>query len=330
MKIQHAKIILSSFRPDGMDAQDVDFTEALQLAAEDRELGEWLAVERARDAQFAKALMSIKIPDDLREDILASIAGDVEIPEDLELDSTFFGAVNSVIPPKGLRDQILVAMDKEDQANAKVVRFSLWKVLPLAAAAVVALCVAILMPRGEVSKNIVVSNEAASPVVTVENHVLDVREGISTTNLAEMVKPMGAYDIQRNVGRQLINENIQLVSNSYQDSMKWLEAKQLPTVDIPETLKNMRCVGCTVIDLGEGVEASMVRFLTNEGKEVNLLVVAEQYVKDNQELPNCKIACKSDSYFCPECKYWIARMKAEGSVVILLSKLDQEHTVEIF
>ena len=53
MDKEQAKFILQSFRPDGADAADTDFAEALQLAVEDRELGEWLADERATDAAFA-------------------------------------------------------------------------------------------------------------------------------------------------------------------------------------------------------------------------------------------------------------------------------------
>ena len=56
MDKEQAKFILQSFRPDGADASDADFAEALEFAARDRELGEWLASERAADAQFANAL----------------------------------------------------------------------------------------------------------------------------------------------------------------------------------------------------------------------------------------------------------------------------------
>ena len=47
MDKEHAKFLLQSYRPDGADAQDSDFAEALQLAAEDRDLGEWLANEHS-------------------------------------------------------------------------------------------------------------------------------------------------------------------------------------------------------------------------------------------------------------------------------------------
>ena len=57
MDKEQAKFILQSFRPDGADAQDPDFAEALALAAQDRELGDWLASERAQDAAFAAAFV---------------------------------------------------------------------------------------------------------------------------------------------------------------------------------------------------------------------------------------------------------------------------------
>ena len=58
MDKERARFVLSCFRPDGADAGDPDFAEALRMAAGDRELGEWLARERAQDAAFAQALES--------------------------------------------------------------------------------------------------------------------------------------------------------------------------------------------------------------------------------------------------------------------------------
>ena len=50
MDKEQARFILRSFRPDGADVNDQDFAEALALATANRELGEWLAAERAFDA----------------------------------------------------------------------------------------------------------------------------------------------------------------------------------------------------------------------------------------------------------------------------------------
>ena len=85
MDKEQARFILRSFRPDGADAGDPDFAEALKLAMENRELGEWLASERAFDAAFASALVTVDLPEHLREDILACLAterGDFPQAED--------------------------------------------------------------------------------------------------------------------------------------------------------------------------------------------------------------------------------------------------------
>ena len=73
MDNQRAQFILQSFRSDGADAHDPDFVVALPLAPEDRELGEWLARERGQDVAFAHALSDLKIPEDLRDAVLAML-----------------------------------------------------------------------------------------------------------------------------------------------------------------------------------------------------------------------------------------------------------------
>ena len=74
MDKEQARFVLRSFRPDGADGSDRDFAEALALATADRELGEWLAAERAFDAEFARALASIELPENLRDEILQGLA----------------------------------------------------------------------------------------------------------------------------------------------------------------------------------------------------------------------------------------------------------------
>ena len=76
MDEDRARFILRSFRPDGADVDDHDFAEALAMAMEHRELGEWLAEERAFDGAFAKALCSVELPENLRDDIFGCLAGE--------------------------------------------------------------------------------------------------------------------------------------------------------------------------------------------------------------------------------------------------------------
>jgi hypothetical protein len=112
MDKEQARFVLRSFRPDGVDAADPEFSAALGMAARDRELGEWLAYERAQDSAFSKALVGLPIPETLRDDILHGFAiarGDVALDRD-ELDLQVGRSLASIEPPAGLRDEILAAM----------------------------------------------------------------------------------------------------------------------------------------------------------------------------------------------------------------------------
>jgi len=149
MDKEQAKFILRGFRPDDADADDRDFAEALAIAVGDRELGEWLADERALDSAFAQALATIAIPESLRRDVLDCLAArraDFPGAED-EHDSAMIGALAGIRPPDGLREQILTAM-KRSRVPAPVARpVRRWLAIPLAAAAGVAL--AFLLTRQE-------------------------------------------------------------------------------------------------------------------------------------------------------------------------------------
>jgi hypothetical protein len=136
-----ARLILGSFRPDGADVHDPDFAEALAHALQNRELGEWLAHERAFDAGFANALAAIQLPPSLRADIDACLAGEVAestIVVDSN-DTLFIQALTKFEPPAGLRDHVLAAMDLS-AAVAKTPA-NPWQryAFPLAAAAGIAL-----------------------------------------------------------------------------------------------------------------------------------------------------------------------------------------------
>lgn len=114
MDREQARFILQSFRPDGADVKDQDFAAALAMAMENRELGEWLAQERAIDAAFAQALASVTLPETLRQDILGCLAGECGAfpqAEDAH-DAAVSDALAALTPPHALRNRILVAMDR--------------------------------------------------------------------------------------------------------------------------------------------------------------------------------------------------------------------------
>ncbi|MBL9202960.1 MAG: hypothetical protein JNL39_20785 [Opitutaceae bacterium] len=71
MNNEEAKFILSAYRPDGRDASDPRFAEALAQAARDPELRRWLEGQRAFDRAVAARIADLAPPAGLREAILA-------------------------------------------------------------------------------------------------------------------------------------------------------------------------------------------------------------------------------------------------------------------
>jgi hypothetical protein len=70
MKTTDAKFLLRALRPDGRDAGDPLFTEALAQARQDPVLAAWLAREQATDAAIAAQLAALAPPAGLRDAIL--------------------------------------------------------------------------------------------------------------------------------------------------------------------------------------------------------------------------------------------------------------------
>jgi hypothetical protein len=70
MKTTDAKFLLRALRPDGRDAGDPLFAEALAQARQDPVLATWLAREQAADAAIAVQLAAIAPPAGLRDAIL--------------------------------------------------------------------------------------------------------------------------------------------------------------------------------------------------------------------------------------------------------------------
>lgn len=71
MDKQEARLLLQSYRPDGQDASDPAFAEALALAGQDAELGRWLAGECELDKAIGQKLRACPVPPDLRQAVIA-------------------------------------------------------------------------------------------------------------------------------------------------------------------------------------------------------------------------------------------------------------------
>ncbi len=301
MDKEQAKFILQSFRPDGADAADADFAEALQLAVEDRELGEWLADERATDAAFAAALCEVEIPEELRQHILAVMRG--EKPADPEMDAAMdnilFDAMGDVQPPAGLREQILAAMEIESgqEAPSNVITpdatqagwFTGWKKLAAVAAAV----------------------------------VLGTFVAFQMTSTNPVDGRITSHDVQQHAGKML-NASFELdVKGADPESINtWLVSHELPTPSsLPERLRNMKSLGCKEIKLPGDKKASLVCFREDDGGTVHVIIIKNDYIED-RNLPTLAEVKKGDCYHCPKTDWNIARWQDSKNTFIMLAKKD--------
>jgi hypothetical protein len=261
MDKEQARFILRSFRPDGADSSDPGFAEALALAVQDRELGEWLAAQRAFDADFARVLGTAPIPEMLREDILGCLAagrGGFPQAEDAQ-DAVCISAIASIRPPAGLRGEILTAMERgrmEAQAGAFPPR-SLWRrlALPLTAAAGVTL--AFLLNHR--------NSHAPAPAASAKIPVEVVQAGFIHT----FQSPLFSLD------------------ETHQDPdaiMNHLESRELPCpCCLPPGLNGVKSIGCRELVI-DGKRGSLVCFEEGENGIVHLVIFRREDV--DGELPD--------------------------------------------
>ena len=79
MTNQDAKLVLSAYRPNGADARDPFFEQALEQAKLDPELREWFVKQRAFDRVIVAKLRTIEPPTGLNSQILAGLQA-VRVP----------------------------------------------------------------------------------------------------------------------------------------------------------------------------------------------------------------------------------------------------------
>lgn len=305
MDKEQAKFVLQSFRPDGADAQAPEFAEALALAVADRELGDWLAEERATDAAFAALLSEVEIPDDLRESIVAILAGESLSGELTDFDAGMAGALSSVRAPDGLRDQILAAM--EVSAGGKVTplpksaprRVSRWLTSAAVAAAVVlGAFLALKVPSGSDGLVQIHPDGPLTPSV-IEQASIRMFEGLRPVSL----------DYRRDE-LNVVNE--------------WLSRQALPEpATLPAKLTGAPTVGCKKVLFGERPASLVcVRF---DGEVLHLFVFNLEDVEG--ALPTID---QRDCHGCRKSGWAMATWKDEDRAMFLLGKMSQERLAQVF
>lgn len=310
MDKEHAKFILQSYRADGADADNPDFAEALHLAAEDRELGLWLAEERAHDAFFVEALSAVSIPEGLRDEILSVIkhdGGGVEVGTDL--DHLFMGAMADVSPPEGLREQILSAMEVEresrdasgdiEEVSGKVVPFPMQWLHFAAAAALLILGFTFFFSGG---------------LVGGDDEQLD---------LAEFQMGSGEF--------LSASYEIDVSSDSLSGVNTWLAGEGMPVADtIPEGLISCGVQGGCKLSLDNGIEGSMIYFKKEGTGDFYLMVLDVGSVKDAERLTNVTQVGLKHCKSCPITHFNMMGWKDETKAYLLLSKSNNKELAELF
>ena len=212
MDKEQAKLILQAYRPGGEDADDPFFSEALEQARIDPELAKWFAEQRAFDGAIRAALQTR-------------------------------------IPPVGLRDSILLAKKISTLPRYQPSR-PVWRrpgVMALAASIVVLLAAALLIRPG--------AEHYVSHPITVAaftRQVLDLKDGIS---LGKM-------------------------SNNPAELRAWLAERGAPSdFELPRGLRDANGLGCQSYTIG-GAKVSLICFMLGENQFAHLFVVDRDALTD--------------------------------------------------
>jgi hypothetical protein len=303
MDKEKARFILRCFRPDGSDAADPEFAEALLLAASDRELGDWLAKERAQDSEFSSSLGKLPLPDGLREEIMAGLAAERGVmPQADEIDASLIGALAMVSPPDELRNEIIAAMERsvpqQGSRNSSWWRFG----VPLAAAAGIALAFVFSSAPPAIENGGQLANEqsvgAAVPVAFVQSQAI-----------ATLESPDFSLDLRDEDQKKLF----EFIRG---------EGRACPSGCIPSGLKRVPGLGCRMIEV-EGKPGAIVCFKRGENEVVHLVVFKRSDVRG--ELPDSnhpEIEQKGD--------WAVARWEKSGRAFVMFSRTDTDHLGELF
>jgi hypothetical protein len=302
MDRETARFILRSFRPDGADAADPDFAAALAVAAADRELGEWLAHERAADAAFSEALGRIGLPEGLHSEILTALevarGGEMEADE---MDGLWIGALASVEVPAGLRGEVLSAMESSSAVVPKGRFWRRWGV-PMAAAAGIALALVINRSGpatgggGTVSVAPVASG--AVPIAHVEEEAI-----------ATLESPGFSLDLKEE-DQQALFRFIRA------------EGRPCPQGAVPKGLREIPGLGCRCLDV-DGKKGAIVCFLRGENDVVHLIVFRRDDVA--ADLPEC-----GHPKLSRHGKWSVAQWQQDGRVFLLLGSVPEDRLDALF
>lgn len=298
MDNEEARFILRSFRPDGADGSDPEFAEALRLAVENRELGEWLASERAFDAAFARALGSVDLPENLRADIFACLAGErTDFPQAEDaFDAAFIGTLATIQAPPGLREAVIAAMVRT--AVPAPAKLSIFRraAIPLAAAAGIALGFIFTRPA-----------ESVAVAVAAESAALGI-DAVQAGFVRTFESPSFALDEKREDPGMLVRH---------------LRKRKLPCPGrLPHGLREVKSIGCRELVI-DGKRGSLVCFDLREDGIVHMVIFRRQDVR-------CELPSSERPQFVQRQDWAAARWSDKDKVFLILGHTDVEKLAALF
>jgi len=307
MDKEHARFILRSFRPDGADAADPGFADALRLAMEDRELGEWLARERASDAAFSAALGSIKLPETLKNEILDALAwqrGDLPHAESPE-DDAWARAIATVAPPPGMRESILAAMHA--CAAAQRAPVPAWRKFGIPIAAAAAVVLALVLPAG-----IWNAGESAAPATGLTDTVS------FPSRLPLALIRAGFIDTYQSPGFTLDTGRA-----SHREIMRQLEEKGLPCPTcLPPGLRDIEGLGCREIIIN-GRRGAIVCYERDDKGLVHLVIFRVEDIED-------PLPYRRDAVVAQDGDWSVAAWRNRDNAFVLLGNTPVEAMASLF
>lgn len=302
-----AKLILSSFRPNGSDVNDPTFAEALALAAEDKDLGQWLANERAQDLAFAESLAEFPIPENLRETLFEALAATQDSPGYNQFDHDFAGALAGIQPPENLRGDILAAMEVEQKVTSlptnpkrKKARKSWLNGPGIGMAAAAGIVAAIVWTTFLKPSNPHRQLASLTPTA-VQAEAIDFLSG---------------------------NISLDRKDPKQEALYQFLASNELPSPHIlPAGLENSNGVGCKRLDFNDK-PASLICYQQNPKDPIVHLIV---FRKDDIEGSLPLIAeAKDQCSQCPRSGWSVASWRDEDKAFFLLGKMDSEQLAAVF
>lgn len=254
MDREQARFVLKSFRPGGADCGDAAFAAALKLANEDFELSQWLAKERAFDAEFAAALDCLTMPASLRDSILAHLAierGDLPQVVD-RFDAQMVGCLATLQPPFAMRTEILAAMARTTVVRRQRAAFWRRALIPATAAA------------AGIALAFVVTRHTTGPeLVSIPKLPMDIVE-------TEFIRAFESPDFTLDEKRE-----------DHQVLIRHLKDRKLPCPGcLPKGLAKVKSLGCRELVI-DGRVGSIICFDERENGVVHLVVFRLQDVQSD-------------------------------------------------